>query len=85
MKPARSEARNVTAAPISSGWPSRRIGTARSSAPRSLAPSALASAMARSIGVSVGPGHTVLAVTPARATSRAKVLVNAITPPLAPA
>ena len=51
----------------------------------SFAPSGVASAISRSIGVSVGPGHTLLAVTPARATSRASVLVNAITPPFAPA
>ena len=41
--------------------------------------------MPSSSGVRVGPGHTALAVTPLRATSRAIVFVKAITPALAPA
>ena len=40
--------------------------------------------MPSSSGVRVGPGQTVFAVTPERATSRAIVFVKAITPPLAP-
>ncbi len=84
MKPASSEARNATAAATSSGVPSRFIGTARRIASITFAPWSSAPVICSSIGVSVGPGQTVLAVTPLRATSRAIVLVNAITPPLAP-
>ena len=36
-------------------------------------------------GVSVGPGHTQFTLMPWRAASRARDLVKAITPPLAPA
>jgi hypothetical protein len=82
MKAARSEARKATAAATSSGSPSRRIGTARVSDSTYLSPPD--AAIASSIGVRVGPGQTALAVTPERATSRARVLVKAITPPLAP-
>ena len=62
------------------------MGMARVSAPRNLsASSPRLAAASRSRAVSVGPGQTTLAVTPARAASRAMVLVNEITPPLAPA
>ena len=47
-------------------------------------PSSPISVVARfSSGVSIGPGATALQSTPKRAPSRAIVLVNAITPPLA--
>jgi hypothetical protein len=59
------------------------MGTARVSESISFSPPSPA-AIPSSIGVRVGPGQTVLAVTPLRATSRAIVLVNAMTAPLAP-
>ena len=83
MKPALSDARKATAAATSSGSPRRRIGTARVSASISFSPPPSA-AMPSSSGVRVGPGQTTFAVTPWRATSRATVFVNAITPPFAP-
>ena len=46
-------------------------------------PRSSAAAMASSMGVCVGPGHTLLQVTPLRATSRATVFANAISPPFA--
>src|SRR5688500_10347828 len=77
MYPAASEARKATAGAMSSGIPSRRIGTALVIDSITRSASAPASMMPWSIGVSVGPGHTALAVTPYRATSRAIVLVKA--------
>src|SRR6516225_3185465 len=82
--PARSEARKATAGPMSSGVPSRLIGIARAIPAITFSASPDPSAKLRRAGVSVGPGHTVLAVTPLAATSRARVLVNAMMPPFAP-
>jgi hypothetical protein len=84
MKPASSEHRNATAAATSAGWPRRFIGTARVIASITFAPWSPPPVTSASIAVSVGPGQTAFAVTPRRATSRAIVLVNAITPPFAP-
>src|SRR5215469_9801485 len=68
MYPASSEAKNATAAAISSGRARRRNGIALTSAsPRR----GLAWRVASIIGVSVGPGHTTLTRMPWRATSRA--------------
>src|SRR6266851_2182310 len=83
-KPAPSEARKATAGPMSSGVPSRFIGTARAIPAMTFSASPDPSAKLRRAGVSVGPGQTVLAVTPFAATSRARVLVNAMMPPFAP-
>src|SRR6185437_4893224 len=77
--PARSDAKKAIASATSSGAPSRPIGIARRSA------SCNRSDCARNSGVSVGPGHTTLAVIPCLAVSRANDLVKAITPPFAPA
>src|SRR3954452_24763132 len=59
----------------------RRIGTARDSESYSFW---LASATWSSSAVSVGPGHTTLTVTPLDATSRARPLLNEMTPPFVP-
>ena len=61
------------------------MGTARVSASTRRSASGAPAAISRSMSVSVGPGQTTLAVTPARANSRAIVLVKAITAALAPA
>jgi len=85
MYPVASEAKNATAAATSAGCASLRIGTERVIAAITFSPSwPELLAKLRSAGVSVGPGHTVLAVIPLAATSRARVLVNAMMPPLAP-
>ncbi len=77
---AASEARKATVAATSAGSASRRKGIARIRASRSFGFSPTTSA---NNAVSVGPGHTQLTFTPCRANSRAKVLVNAMIPPLA--
>ena len=64
------------------GCASRRIGMARISASRSFG---LSPPISANSGVSVGPGHTALALIPLRAISLAIVLVNAMIPPLAAA
>src|SRR5260370_35332832 len=85
MYSAASDAKKATAAAMSDGWARRFIGTERVIPPITLsASSPELSANLRSAGVSVGPGQTGLAVTPLVATSRARVLVNAMMPPLAP-
>src|SRR6266404_6091146 len=85
MYSAASEAKKATAAAMSEGWASRFIGTDLVIPLRTFSASCPElSANLRSAGVSVGPGQTVLAVTPLVATSRARVLVNAMIPPLAP-
>jgi hypothetical protein len=58
--------------------PRRRIGTARVSDSTSASPPSPAILSRKA--VFVGPGQTMFAVTPDRETSRAIVLVNAITP-----
>ena len=67
---------------MSSGWPTRFIGMALTSAARIFWPRSSSPATAASSGVSVGPGQTALRVMPLRATSRATVLVKAMMPPL---
>src|SRR5699024_2022668 len=73
------EARDETAMAGSPGWAMRRSGSARSSARRNFG---LTSEMLANSGVSAGPGQTTFAVIPARALSRARVLVKATIPPL---
>src|SRR5699024_11831160 len=73
------EARKATAWARSSGWARRRSGIARSREARSFG---FSSEREANSGVSAGPGHTAFAVIPWRAVSRARVLVNATTPPL---
>src|SRR3954451_8276398 len=85
MYSAAADAKKATAAAMCDGWARRFIGPERVIPPITLSASwPELSANLRSAGVSVGPGHTVLAVTPLVATSRARVLVNAMIPPLAP-
>src|SRR5258705_11052916 len=77
--------KKARAAAMSDVWAGLSIGTERVIPPITLsASSPELSANLRSAGVSVGPGQTVLAVTPLVATSRARGLVNAMIPPLAP-
>ena len=79
MYSAASDAKKATAAATSDGCAKRFMGTERVIPPITLSASCPElSANLRSAGVSVGPGHTVFAVTPLVATSRARVLVNAI-------
>ena len=75
----------ITAAATSSGLPRRFIATPDVIAAMTLSASGAAATTERSIGVSVGPGQTTLAVTPLRAASRAIVFVNPMTPAFAPA
>src|SRR5699024_9611231 len=73
------EARKATAEARPSDGARGRSGIARCSALRSFG---LSSEMLANSGVSAGAGQTTFAVIPARARSRARVLVKATIPPL---
>ncbi|MND01495.1 hypothetical protein D3C83_205130 [compost metagenome] len=67
---------------MSSGLPSRPIGTARRKASRNFSGLPAPCMKLSSMAVSVRPGQTVFRRTPLVASSRASVLVMAMMPPL---
>src|SRR5205809_6085192 len=81
MNPASSDARKTTAGATSSGTPSRPQGITRVRLSASFG--LFCANSLRYSGVSDGPGHTQLTLIRWRATSRATVLVNAMSPPFA--